>query len=157
MSSPVTGAAIIDGSVAVAVSARETDREQKANVELLRLSAAGYAFYAPGVIVAETLYILCGKLQSGLLTPAEHAQAILDFETLMQNILPPPDGESSLVARAEAIRTSYGCSRSADGIYIALAEKLAIDRPTIILTFDQDMHKQAARNAPTVKVQLLTV
>jgi hypothetical protein len=27
-----------------------------------------------------------------------------------------------LIARAEQIRSGYGCSRSADGIYIALAE-----------------------------------
>ena len=154
-SSPPTGAAVIDASIAIAISAREASREPKANAELLRLSTAGHAFYAPGVIVAETLYILCGKLQGGLLTPAEHAQAVLDFGILMAAIQPPPTGEASLVARAEAIRSGYGCSRSADGIYIALAEELAARLPTVILTFDQNMDKQAARNAPTVTVQPL--
>lgn len=74
MSSPTAGAVIVDGSIAIAISAREANREQKANAELLRLSTVGYDFYAPGVLVAETLYILCGKLQNGLLTPAEHTR-----------------------------------------------------------------------------------
>ncbi len=157
MSSAPVGAVVIDASVAIAISARETDREPKANAELHRYSTAGYTFYAPGVIVAETLYILCGKLQQGLLTTDEHAQAILDFETLMANILPPPGGEVSLVAHAEAIRTGYGCSRSADGIYIALAELLAQNVPAVIVTFDQNMQNHAARNAPTVNVQPLSI
>lgn len=157
MSSAAVGAVVIDASVAIAISARETGREPKANAELLRYSTTGYAFYAPGAIVAETLYILCGKLQQGLLTTAEHAQAILDFEILMANILPPSDGEVSLVARAEAIRAGYGCSRSADGIYIALAEALSQNGPTVIVTFDQNMQNQAAHNAPLVNVQTLTI
>ena len=153
--SPITGAAVIDASIAIAISAREANREQKANAELLRLSVVGYAFYAPGVIVAETLYILCGKVQNGLLTPAEHAQAVVDFEVLMAKIQPPPTGEASLVARAEAIRSGYGCSRSADGIYLALAEVLTASMPTVVLTFDQNMDKQASRNVPTVTIQPL--
>ena len=87
----------------------------------------------------------------------EHAQAILTFETLMVNILPPPGGEVSLISRAEAIRTNYGCSRSADGIYVALAEILAQSMPTVILTFDQNMQYQITRNAPTVTAQVLTI
>lgn len=157
MSSAPAGAVIIDASVAIAISAREIGRETKASAELLRYSTAGYAFYAPGAIVAETLYILCGKLQQCLITAAEHAQAILDFETMMVNILPPPGGEVSLVARAEAIRSGYGCSRSADGIYIALAEDLAKSMTTVIITFDQNMQKQVTQNAPTVTVQALTI
>ena len=53
--------------------------------------------------------------------------------------------------------TSYGCSRSADGIYVALAEILAQTMPTVILTFDQNMQNQITRNAPTVTVQVLTI
>lgn len=154
-STPV-GAIILDASVAIAISARETGREPKANAELLRYATAGYTFYAPGAVVAETLYVLCGKLQQGLLTPTEHTQAIFDFEILMANVLPPPDGEVSLISRTEAIRTGYGCSRSADGIYIALAEVLAQSVPSAIVTFDQNMQNQAARHAPTVTVQTLT-
>lgn len=154
-SSLPVGAVVIDASVAIAISAREAGREAKATQEALRRSNAGYAFYAPGVIIAETLYVLCGKLQNGILTPGEYAQAVGDFEALMANILPPPDGDASLMRRAEAIRDSYGCSRSADGIYIALAEALAASVPTVLLTFDTGMSSQAARNAPTVTVQTL--
>lgn len=157
MNSLPVGAVVIDANVAIAISSKEAGREPQANAELLRYSTAGYLFYAPGAIVAETLYILCGKLQQGALTVPEHAHAILTFETLMMNILPPPDGEVSLVRRAEAIRTSYGCSRSADGIYVALAEVLAQSMPTVILTFDQNMQNQITRNAPTVTVQVLTI
>jgi predicted nucleic acid-binding protein len=156
LSSAPVGAVIVDASVAIAISAKEVGREPKATAEMLLYSTAGYQFYAPGAIIAETLYILCGKLQQGLFTVAEHTQAVLDFEAVMVNILPPPDGEISLIARAEAIRTGYGCSRSADGIYIALAEALARTVPTVIVTFDQDMQNQVTRNAPTVSVHTLT-
>ena len=59
------------------------------------------------------------------------------------------------MARAEAIRAGYSCRRSADGIYIALAEQLTAVMPTTLLTFDQDMKSQAAKNAPTVTVVTL--
>src|SRR5580692_4541546 len=125
------GAVVIDASVAIC--AREAGHEPKANAELLRYSRQDFAFYAPGAIVAETLYVLCGKLQQGLITPAEHARAIFDFESLMNNVLPPPEGEASIIGRAEAIRSGYGCSRSADGIYMALAESLTRAGHTVIL------------------------
>jgi predicted nucleic acid-binding protein len=92
LSSLPVGAVVIDGSVAIAICAKEAGREPKASAELLRYSTAGYAFYAPGTIVAETLYVLCGKLQQGHLTAATHAQAVTDFQTLMTHILPPPSG-----------------------------------------------------------------
>ncbi|MCX6381632.1 MAG: type II toxin-antitoxin system VapC family toxin [Armatimonadetes bacterium] len=154
-SSLSVGAVVIDASFAIAISARETDRETKATQEALRYSSLDYVFYTPCVLIAETLYVLCGKLQTGLLTQTEYAQAITRFEALMANILPSPNGDAPLVRRAEAIRDSYGCSRSADGIYIALAEALTASVPTVLLTFDTGMSSQAARNAPTVTVQTL--
>jgi len=60
-----------------------------------------------------------------------------------------------LIARAEEIRGGYSCRRSADGLYIALAEELSQSVPTELLTFDEDLPKQAAKNAPAVKVNLL--
>ena len=148
-------AAVVDASVAIAMCAKEAIREALVASELLRLSKAGFSFYAPGAIVAETLFVLCHKLQNQLLTPSEHAQGVEDFETLMSMILPPPAGEASLVCRAESIRTGYSCRRLADGIYIALAEALSVQMPTVLLTFDQDLRSQAARNAPTVVIQTL--
>ena len=71
----------------------------------------------------------------------------------MASVLPPPNGEASLIHRAEQIGSGYGCSRSADGLYIALAEELTATRPTILLTFDQGLPNQAAANAPTVTVK----
>jgi len=56
--------------------------------------------------------------------------------------------------RAEEIRGSYGCSRSADGLYIALAEELATTRPTELVTFDAAMPSHVAATAPTVTVRL---
>ncbi len=152
---PQIGAVVIDASVAVAICAREADREPLATSTLLRFSNLGYAFYAPGAIVAETLFVLCNKMQNGLLTAAEHAQAVLDFGTLMTKILPPPGGEASLIARTEAIRAGYSCRRSADGIYIALTEVLTSIIPATLLTFDEDMRKQSAKNSSNITVQTL--
>ncbi|MDQ2688231.1 MAG: hypothetical protein M3Y28_10230 [Armatimonadota bacterium] len=149
------GAVIIDATVAVAISAKEAGREQRAVAEMSRYSANGCQFYAPGVLASETLYVLCGKQQSGALTAAEYAQAITNLENFMRGIRPPPSGEAALIGRAVAIRSGYGCSRSADSIYLALAEELAQTRITYLLTLDTGIPNQAARNAPTVNVHLL--
>jgi hypothetical protein len=90
-----------------------------------------------------------------MLTVAEHSQSVQRFGAMMFTVLPPPNGDASLVARAEAIRGGYGCSRSADAIYIALAEELSIMMPTVILTFDQNMQNQVARHALSVTVHTL--
>ena len=73
----------------------------------------------------------------------------------MRTVLPPPNGDSVLIERAEQISSGYGCSRSADGIYIALAEELTQTRPTVLLTFDKELQKQANKQAPSVVVQVL--
>jgi predicted nucleic acid-binding protein len=149
-------ALVLDASVAVAVAAREADKEPKASAEIVSYSGGGYEFFAPGVLVAETLYVLCKKLENGVLTAADHSQAVQDFHIFMSGVLPSPFGDGALALRAEAVRGGYTCRRSADGIYIALAEALATTRPTVLLTFDEDMSRQAAKNAPTVTVHLLT-
>ncbi len=110
---------------------------------------------APGVIVAETLYVLCGKKTSGSLSLPDYATAVATFDRIMASVLPPPNGDASLIRRAEQIGNGYGCIRSADGIYIALAEELTASRPTELLTFDQGCPNQAAANAPTVIVKVL--
>ena len=150
------GAVAINTNVVIAISSREAGRDAKATAELTYYASLSYEWYAPGTIISETLYILCGKLSSNILSPSDYALAIQTFERTMGSILPPPNGDKALIARAEQIGSGYGCSRSADGIYIALAEELALTRPTVLLTFDQCVPKQAAKNAPTVTVKLLT-
>ncbi len=55
-----------------------------------------------------------------------------------------PVSDSVLILRAEQIRLNYGCSRSADSLYIALTEHLATVGPAELLTFDAGLKKQAA-------------
>lgn len=154
--SPVDAPAlVIDANVAIAISARETDRDVRATAEISRYSTLGYEWYAPGVIVGETLYILCQKHQDKLLTVTEYEYAVAEFEILMQSILPPPLGEASLVRPAQTVGADYGCSRSADGIYIALAEQLAQTRPTVLITFDKALARQASLRAAGVTVKFL--
>lgn len=146
----------IDSSVLIAICAKEVGRHTLAHAELTAYATQGYEFYAPGYILGECLYVLCRKLESdGTLTPTEHAAAVADLSTYMSVILPPPNGEASLVIRAEQIRSGYGCSRSADGIFLALAEDLATTRTCKLLTFDTGFTNQANTNAPTVDVHEL--
>jgi hypothetical protein len=70
-----TPALVVDANVAIAVTARETGRDALAVAELSLYGSQGYEWYAPGAIVAETLYILCQKYQAMLLTTAEYENA----------------------------------------------------------------------------------
>ena len=150
----VVGALVIDANIVLAIVTKEpTDAQTSATIE--RYFQLGYRLYAPGVIVSETLYVLCGKMQNGELSADNYSEAVKDFAVLMKQVNSPPDGDGSLVERAEAIRGNYTCRRSADGVYIALAEALTITQPTTLLTFDDDLQKQAARHAPIVHVELL--
>jgi predicted nucleic acid-binding protein len=151
-----TGAIVVDANIAIALAAREATRHPILSVELDRYTANGYRLFAPNVIVSESLYILCGKHRSGTLTAKEYGDAVTELALFLSGVSNPTDGDSTLIARAAAIGEGYGCSRSADSLYIALAEELATTVPTILLTFDADLPNQAARNAPTVTVRLLT-
>ncbi len=156
-SSLMPGAVVIDANVVIAICAKETGKEPLALAELAKYSSLGYQFYAPGLLISEALYVLCGQEQSGTLTSADYAHAVTELENLTIGILPPPQGDSSLVQRAAAIRLGYGCSRAADSIYLALAEALTRARPTVLLTFDRGVPNQAARNASTITVHVLVV
>ena len=91
----------------------------------MNYASRGYQFFAPGCIVSECLYVLAEKVdRDKTLTPPEHAAALADLCTYMGMLLPPPSGDFSLTARSEQIRSGYGASRSADGVFIALAEEL---------------------------------
>jgi predicted nucleic acid-binding protein len=146
---------IIDANVLIALCAKEVDKYAIADAQLTRFAQAGYRFYAPGVIIAECLYVLCKKLDGGSLSPADHASAVADLCTYMGMILPPPHGDRTLIARAEQIRSGYGCNRSADGLYLALAEELAVVSTSELLTFDAGLPNQAKANAPSVAISLL--
>jgi predicted nucleic acid-binding protein len=146
----------LDASFVVAYCAKEPNRDVKAKAQIVQYANAGKQLYAPGTLVAEVLFAFCRKLAAGDLTPVEHTAALKSFETIMQVVLPPPHGEPALIARADQIRGSYSCSRSADGIYLALAEALAQHGLSELVTFDQGMVNQAAAAAPNVSVTLLT-
>ena len=145
----------IDANVLIALCAKEVDKHDISDTELTRCAQAGSRFYAPGVVVAECLYVLCKKREDNTLSPTEHAAAVSDLGTSMGMILPPPQGDRSLIARAEQIRSGYGCSRSADGLDLALTEELAGAGPAELLTFDSGLESQVRANAPSVVVRLL--
>lgn len=150
-----SGALVIDANVAIAICAREAQKYAQARAELQNYSSQGYFWYAPGVIVSETLHALCRKEQESLTTPQEYAQSVSDFQVFMRSVFPPPTSEASLVLRADQICDGYGCNRSADALYIALAEELSQTYTTRLLTFDQGVPNQAAHHAPLVTIHLL--
>ena len=140
----------------IALCAQEPQRYTAVSVEINSYAQAGSLFYAPNIIVGETLYALRRKLTDGTLTAAEHAQAVKSFEARMTAVLPPPGGDDSLILRADQICMGYGASRSADALCLALAEaQTALYPNTRLLTFDRDLPKQAARNAPGIAIHLL--
>ncbi len=152
----ISGAAVLDANTAISVCANEAATEAIINAVLDDYIDKGYLFYAPGVIVSEVLYALRNKLTGGVLTTMEHEKAVLAFNVFMQKVLPPPGGDVSLILCADQICTGYGASRSADALYIALAEALTALYPNPrLLTFDRDLPKQAACNAPGILIHLL--
>ncbi len=148
-------AVTLDASFIISYCAKEPKRYAKAQAEIVRYAKDGWEFFAPGVAVSESLFVFCRKLQGGSLTSVEHIQAVQIFARLMRAVRPPPGGESSLIARADQIRSTYGCSRSADSIYLALAEQLATIGAAELVTFDTKIEAQAKKNSPAVKVNCL--
>ena len=145
---------MIDASVAVSVSIKEIETYIAAETALNSYTEKGSEFFAPNSIVAEVIFALCQKLSAGVLSEARHETAITSFLDLMKNIS-TPDDERALIKRAVEIRASYGCSRSSDSLYIALAEDLAKTRTVELFTLDRGMINQAAKNAPMVTVKVL--
>ncbi len=146
---------VIDANVLTALCAEEPDKYAQAQAAVEQRALKGSLFYAPGVVVAETLYALCHKLTGDIVTLTEHAQAVQSLHVRMGAILPPPRGEAALVLRAEQIRGSYGCSRSADGLYVALLEEMAQFGAAELLTFDVVLKTQASLILPDLTVTLL--
>jgi predicted nucleic acid-binding protein len=149
-------AVVIDANILISICSKEQLTYPIADSAFKIYAQNGWDFFAPAVIVAEGIFALCNKLQAGVLTQAEYEQAIDFFVDYMQFIQTPID-ESALMKRAVEIRGNYGCSRSSDGLYIALTEELSQTRVTEILTFDQGMKNQIANCTPTVTLNLLTI
>lgn len=148
------GAVVVDANILISICAKEPSHTT-AETALADYATRSFTFHAPNAIVPEFLYVLCQKLQSGLLTEAECEMAIRAFKRQMSPISTPPGGDASLIDRAKEIQSGYGCSRSADCLYIAFAEELAKSGATELLTFDKGVVNQAAKHAPSVKVNLL--
>lgn len=145
-------ALVTDANILISVCSKEPTAATVKNV-LESCANNGWEFYAPNIIVAEVLYIFCRKLQNNLLTPRSYEEAIENFQDQMKVIQTPADAQ--YIKRAKEIQNGYGCSRSADSLYLALAEDLAKTRTVEFLTFDKGMINQAAKNAPTVTVKVL--
>jgi len=148
---------VIDANIMIAICAKEQGKADTAELAMADYASKGWVFYAPNVIVGEVMYVLCNKLQDGLLTESDYEESVEDFIDQLKGILPPPNGETSLIKRAKEIRQGYGCSLSSDSLYIALAEELTASYHVELLTFDTGFINQAAKSAPTVKVNLLPV
>ena len=146
---------VIDASVVIALCAKEPDKLANAATKMKEYVNNGCVFYAPGTVIAECLYVFCKKLSAGKLTAAEHSSAVLNLITMMGQILPPPTGDKTLVKRAEEIRGSLACTRSADGIYLALAEELHKAASTEVVTFDGAMKAQATACSLSPQVVVL--
>jgi len=149
-------AVVIDACFAIGYCANEAGKFAKAKAALEGYSKNGWQFYAPGVMISECLFAMCRQVSDGKMTVAEHTIAVNDFIDFMGSVLPSPSGDASLINRAEQIRGTYGCSHSADAIYLALVEELAKSETAEVVTFDDGMDKLATANVPAVKVNLLT-
>ncbi|MGH9799158.1 MAG: type II toxin-antitoxin system VapC family toxin [Blastocatellia bacterium] len=147
---------VIDANVLIGICTKET-KEPTARAALADYITGKWKFYAPNVIVPEFLHIACKKVDEGRLTAAQYETAVEDFNDYMAVILTPPAGDAAFIKRASEIRAGYGCSRTSDAIYLALAEELAQNGSIELLTFDAGMVNQAATNATAVKVNLLPV
>lgn len=155
MTQPISaGAVVVDSNVLISICSKETSIAT-AQQALADYAAKNWRFYAPGVIVAEVLFVLCRKLSDGTLTATTYNEAIEMLKDQMVAILPPPSGDALLIQRAKEIQSGYSCLHSADCLYVALTEELTKSGPAEFLTFDKRVVNVVANNAPTVKVYLL--
>ena len=139
-------AAVLDASAMVAWCAREAGRDAVVERFFDAAAAASKPVYAPGAIVSECLYVFCKKLAAGQLDAASHALAVRRLDEAMLLVSPPPDGDRSLVIRANRLAAGYACPKSTDSVYLALAEALAAGGEVVeVVTFDEGQAKRADR------------
>lgn len=140
-------AVVLDASLVIGLCAKESNKYAAAKAQLETYAQDGWELFAPGVLIGEVLYVLCKKRIEGLLDVSGYASAIASFTALARAIKPPPNGDLSLIDRAEAIRGAYGCSKTADAVYLALAEELKASRQAEFVTFDYKIKNQAKANS----------
>ena len=75
---------VIDATVAIALCAKETDKLANLEAKMKEYAMKGCRFFAPGVIVAECLFVFCRKLKDGVITIAEHGLALQAFIGIIQ-------------------------------------------------------------------------
>lgn len=149
-------AIVLDASAVVAFCANEAGRYAKIKAYLDYHTSGGSLFYAPGVMIAESLFVFCRKLVDARMSASDHAIAVQALELIAGNILPPLNGEYRLIASAEQIRGAHGCGHSADSLYLALAVELAKTETVELVTFDKGLQTLAAQSTPAIVVTLLT-
>lgn len=150
-------AVVLDACVVIGFCAKEHDKYAVAAAQLSAYAIAGWQMFAPGALISEVLYVFCKKIEEGSLDPADRSAVVADFVALASQIQPPPHGDASLIARADAIRGTYGCARASDAIYLALAEELRADRQTELATFDAKMENHARANSLDDILKILPV
>ncbi len=151
------GAVVVDANIFVSLCTKEQATYSQSLAAFNHYSQQGWHFYAPHVVVSEVMFVLCKKLQDGMITSSEHTQAIQYFKRYLSSVYRPTGGDGSHIDRANQIISGYGCSRAADCLYIALAEEMSKAGPADFLTFDKGAVNQIQRNAPKVNVNLLPI
>ncbi len=144
---------VIDASILVSICSKEKPSYRAARTALDAYTIGGAEFFAPSLVVGEVVFALCQKVRAGVLTAFEHANAVDLFLDIMKNIS-LREGNASLVKRAIEILGSYGCSRSSDSFYLALAEDLADNKTVELLTLDNGMMNQASKNALAITIKV---
>ena len=95
---------VVDASVAIAIAAKEAGSEQKANTAISAYVLQGSKVMAPGVLLSESLYVLCKMRDGGTLKTAEYSQAILDLDIFVGIFEPPLFADFDLALQADAIQ-----------------------------------------------------
>lgn len=83
-------ALITDANILISVCSKEPTAVI-AESALENYAKNGWEFFAPNIIIAEVLYILCQKHQNGLLTPKSYDDAIENFQDQMKVTQNPGD------------------------------------------------------------------
>ncbi len=76
---------VIDANLLISLCAKEPT-QNTAKTALENYAKDGWYFYAPNLIVAEVLYVLCLRHQKNILTDKSYQEAIENFQDQMKAI-----------------------------------------------------------------------